>query len=135
MTSSDVRSRRVALVHESIVNAHVGNARPGGVRVIFAALAELGFGLVALPPAGLPAAASAMAVELALDQIADYAASGYRTVWVRGGDDPHDAALAERVAAECRRRSLALAAFAVGPADLAEPAAVVEMLRATASYS
>jgi hypothetical protein len=132
MTPGDRRSWRVALVHDSVVNAHAGGSAAHDARVLFHALIDLGFGIVQLPPAELPAAATATAIELALDQMTDYGANGYRTVWLRGGPAAGDAGLAGRITAECARRKLDLGIIDVeSAAGDATPA--VERLRALAS--
>jgi len=126
VTSSDRRSWRVALVHDSIVNAHAGGSAAHDARLLFHALVDLGFGIVQLPPADLPAAATATAIELALDQMTDYASNGYRTVWLRGGPAVGDGELAVRIAAECARRTIDLPVIDVEPE-------AVERLRTLAS--
>jgi len=132
VTPGDQRSWRVALVHDSVVNAHAGGSAAHEARLLFAALIDLGFGIVQLPPAGLPAAATATAIELALDQMTDYASNGYRTVWLRGGPAPGDGELAGRVAAERERRTIDLHVIDVEPAA-GDATAALERLRTLAS--
>ena len=116
MKRPDSRSFAVALVHDSLVNAHLNAPFAGGPSAatgpsdasgqILDLLITLEFGLVQLPTAGLPAEKAARAIELALDQMQDYAASGYRTIWLKAGTVPGDAAIAAHVLSERNRRNL-----------------------------
>lgn len=109
MRDTDRRSWAVALVPDRLLNAHLTPDSPT-LGAVCDRLDALGFGLIQLPPGGLDAASEARAVELALDQAQDYAATGYRVVWLRYTLEDAERALADRVAAELVRRTLELAA-------------------------
>jgi len=106
MSARDARSGRIALVPDRLVNAHlVAEAEPGFALVADTLLAY-GFGWIAVPPPELAPAAMAIAIELAIDQVYDYATNGYGVVWIRPSTAPGDRLIAQQVEAECTRRAL-----------------------------
>ena len=84
----DGRSRRVAIVPDALVNP------PAGAPDRLAGLAAAGWGLVALPPPGLPVDALAGWREAVLDEVTTFLDGGYDVALVEPGD-PEAQALAE----------------------------------------
>jgi len=126
--NSDVRSFLVALVPDRLVNPPANEANP-----ILDALVELGFGLVQLPPATLAAARAAIAIDYALDQLEDYAANGYRTIWFASTATAADAELSAAIRAACERRGFtAMEAIDLGTASPGDAARIDPLLRAFA---
>jgi hypothetical protein len=94
-------------VPDRLVNAHLlGDAEPG-FALVADTLTAAGFGWIALPPSDLSPAALAITIELAVDQVHDYATNGYRVVWIRTSVAPGDRLVAQQVEAECKRRGFA----------------------------
>ena len=77
----DVRSRRIAIVPDSVLNPAPGEPDR------LALLAEDGWGVVALPPAGLEGAAWQAWVDPLVDQLATFLADGYEVAICGPGDD------------------------------------------------
>ena len=98
----DGRSRRVAVVPDVVVNP------PPGARDRLAELAMGGWGVVALPPPGLPADISHPLVAAAVDQVVAFLDGGYEVALLPAADDPG-----------MRRFVTALAASGRAVADLA----------------
>jgi hypothetical protein len=76
----DGRSRRVMVVPDAVLNPAAGDD-DGLVR-----LAEAGWGLVALPRPGLPAAVAEAALAAVVDQLTAFLDDGYEVALA----DPHD---------------------------------------------
>jgi D-serine deaminase-like pyridoxal phosphate-dependent protein len=131
MKKNDLRSFRVALVPDSLINPLAESA--DGSKRIVDLIIELGIGIVQLPLATLQPAKAAIAIDYALDQLEDYAANGYQTLWLSSGASPADSDLAARIAAECqRRRFTAMTVLAVGAASVDDAARLEPLLRAFA---
>jgi hypothetical protein len=88
--SSDPRSRRVAVVADSLLDSLLPELRDGG------------FGTIQLPPDGLEPALAADWIEQVAEHVAEFVRNHYEVVLA--GDGRHDARLGE-----------ALAALGVGP--------------------
>jgi hypothetical protein len=99
----DARSRRVAVVPDALLNP------PDGAPDRLAALAAAGWGVVALPPAGLPDDALAGWRQAVLDEVTTFLDGGYEVALV-GPDDPEAQALAEGLRAAGRGVPAELAA-------------------------
>jgi hypothetical protein len=83
----DVRSRRIAIVPDSVLN-------PGpGAPDRLPALAAAGWGVLALPPPGLDAAARAGWRDAVLDEVTAFLDGGYEVV-LADPRDPESRALA-----------------------------------------
>ena len=78
----DGRSRRVVVVPDVVVNP------PPGARDRLAELAMGGWGVVALPPPGLPADISHPLVAAAVDQVVAFLDGGYQVALLPAADDP-----------------------------------------------
>src|SRR6476646_2098061 len=78
----DAGSRRVAVVPDSVVNP------PRGAHDRLAELALGGWGVVALPPPGLPAAVSGPLVAAAVDEVIALLDGGYEVALLPAADDP-----------------------------------------------
>lgn len=98
----DPRSRRVAVVPDSVVNP------PPGARDHLGELALAGWGVVALPPPDLPADISSPLVAATVDQVIALLDGGYEVALLPAADDPG-----------MRRFVTALAASGRAVADLA----------------
>ncbi len=83
--SDDPRSRRIAVVADSLLDVRLDELRDGG------------WGVVQLPPAGLDADTARDWLELAAEQIAEYQRTGHELMLV---DDGTWAAELERALAE-----------------------------------
>jgi hypothetical protein len=81
---SDPRSRRVAVVADSVLDAAIEELGAGG------------FGIVQLPPAGLDTATTRAWLEQAAEHIAEFRRNDYEVVLV--DDGLHTAALVEELA-------------------------------------
>jgi hypothetical protein len=90
----------VALVPDRLLNL-----RDDAWRAAYDGLVAQDVGLVVLPPPTISAPAAAIAVELALDQIATFADAGYRVIWLQDDDET---IVDASVRADCARRGLAL---------------------------
>lgn len=91
----DGRSRRVALISDTVLNPP-----PGGPDVI-GAVADAGWGVIALPPPSLPAAATRAWAAGAADQARELARHGMTVVAVLDAGDPDGrAALTDALAAD-----------------------------------
>ncbi|HEX7297590.1 MAG TPA: hypothetical protein VF257_01200 [Solirubrobacteraceae bacterium] len=77
----DRRSRRVALVSDSVLNP------PPGAPDRLGPLADAGWGIIALPPPGLPDAHARAWRTAALDQAHELARHGLLVIRVLDGDD------------------------------------------------
>jgi len=98
----DGRSRRVVVVPDVVVNP------PPGARDRLGELALGGWGVVALPPPGLPADISHPLVAAAVDEVVAFLDGGYQVALLPAADDPG-----------MRRFVTALAASGRAVADLA----------------
>jgi hypothetical protein len=98
----DGRSRRVVVVPDVVVNP------PPGARDRLGELALGGWGVVALPPPGLPADISHSLVAAAVDEVVAFLDGGYQVALLPAADDPG-----------MRRFVTALAASGRAVADLA----------------
>ena len=78
----DGRSRRVAVVPDVVVNP------PPGARDRLGELALGGWGVVALPPPGLPADISHPLVAAAVDEVVAFLDGGYQVALLPAADDP-----------------------------------------------
>jgi hypothetical protein len=78
----DARSRRVVVVPDVVVNP------PAGSRDRLGDLALSGWGVVALPPPGLPAEISHPLVAAAVDQVIALLDGGYEVALLPSADDP-----------------------------------------------
>jgi hypothetical protein len=78
----DGRSRRVVVVPDVVVNP------PPGARDLLAELALGGWGVVVLPPPGLPADISHPLVAAAVDQVVAFLDGGYEVALLPSADDP-----------------------------------------------
>jgi hypothetical protein len=134
---NDLRSHLVALVPDRLVNPGPGQATTAastdGSHAIVDLLTDLGFGLVQLPPALLRAEQAAIALDYALDQLEDYAANGYRTIWLADGPTPADRDLSARIRIACRRRAFTgLEEIDLGTASSPDASRIEPVLRAIA---
>jgi hypothetical protein len=83
MRDSDIRGKRLAVVSHELMNAHLSDDASSVAAL--AALEELGFGLMSLPPAP----SSPLRIEALhhlVDQLQDYLRHGYAAVVI---DDAH----------------------------------------------
>ena len=78
----DGRSRRVVVVPDVVVNP------PPGARDRLGELALGGWGVVALPPPGLPADISHPLVAATVDQVVAFLDGGYEVALLPAADDP-----------------------------------------------
>jgi len=78
----DDRSRRVVVVPDVVVNP------PPGARDRLGELALGGWGVVALPPPGLPADISHPLVAAAVDQVVAFLDGGYQVALLPAAEDP-----------------------------------------------
>jgi len=91
----DDRSGRVAVVSDAVLNP------PPGAPDVIGAIADSGWGVIALPPPSLPAAATRAWAAGAADQARELARHGMTIVAVLDdGDDDARAALAEALAGD-----------------------------------
>ena len=77
----DLRSRRVAVVPDSVLNPPAGGADH------LAPLTEAGWGLVVLPPAGLPAGTEQAMVAAIADQVVTFLDDDYEVALGWPGDE------------------------------------------------
>jgi hypothetical protein len=98
----DVRSRRVVVVPDAVVNP------PQGARDRLSDLALGGWGVVALPPPDMPAEVTHTLVAAVVDEVIALLDGGYEVAILPGADDPG-----------MRRFVAALAASGRAVADLA----------------
>jgi hypothetical protein len=77
----DLRSRRVAVVPDSVLNPPAGGADH------LTPLTEAGWGLVVLPPAGLPAGTERAMVAAIADQVVMFLDDGYEVALGWPGDE------------------------------------------------
>ena len=92
----DLRSRRVAVVPDAVVNPPLGGADH------LAPLTEAGWGLVVLPPAGLPEGVERAMVAAIADQVATFLDDDYE-VALGGPGDERTERLIEALSASGRR--------------------------------
>ncbi len=107
MRGTDQRSRKIAVVSDRGLNAHLHDdeARPK----LIANLAVQGYGLIVLPPESVAGEVARTAVSYAVDQVQDYVKNGYA---VCDALLPQDSgAVAEVFRVECRIRGLSLPSF------------------------
>lgn len=109
MRGADQRSRRIALVPDRLVNAHLlpeVDPERRALATAFDLLERLGFGLIQLPPHDLPFERVSAALDFAIDQLQDYAGHGYGLVRVDLPHLPEDGVWRDRFDAEFARRGL-----------------------------
>ena len=126
MREGDIRGRRLAIVSHELMNAHLSDVASDIAAL--AALEELGFGLMALPPATAADAVRSDALHHLVDQLQDYLRHGYAAIVVADAHTtisigPLDAALRAYGIAPLRRipvepdfRAALEAVSAAGPA-------------------
>lgn len=108
MRGTDVRSRKIAVVSDRTLNAHL--SRDDVSARLLARLAAEGYGLVQLPPAEVAMNVAKVAILYAVDQLQDYAKNGYDVIDALMPQDVGPVAAAFH--AECRSRGLRLAGLA-----------------------
>lgn len=109
MRQSDNRSRKIAVVPEALVNAHLSDAEDA--LAMQRLLEEEGYGIIELPPADAPLAVIENAVHYVVDQVQDYVKNSYQVVEVTASGEP-DAA--SRVFQEaCQARQIALPSWPI----------------------
>ena len=89
MRGQDQRSRRIALVPDRLMNAHLlpaDSAEHDILTAAFNVLQQMGFGFIQLPPHHLPFERVLTALDFAVDQLQDYARHGYLVIRI---DLPH----------------------------------------------
>lgn len=96
MREGDIRGRRLAIVSHALMNAHLSD--DASTVAALAALEELGFGLMSLPPETASAAVRSDALQHLVDQLQDYMRHGYAAIVVADAhigvwNEPLDAAL------------------------------------------
>jgi hypothetical protein len=104
MRQSDNRSRRIAVVPETLLNAHLSDA--GGTLSMQLQLEEKGYGIIQLPPADAPLSVIETAVGYVVDQVQDYLKNSYEVVEVTTGSDPDRASSILREACQARQINL-----------------------------
>lgn len=104
MRQSDNRSRKIAVVPEALMNAHLSGAE--GALAMQRLLEEEGYGIIELPPADAPLAVIENAVRYVVDQVQDYVKNTYEVVEVTALRDPDAASRAFRDACQARRITL-----------------------------
>jgi hypothetical protein len=97
MRESDTRGRRLAVVSHELMNAHLSDDA-ASIEAL-AALEELGYGLMALPPATQPEPLRIEAFDHLVDQLQDYLRHGYAAIVVA---DDHVGDWMERLDTACR---------------------------------
>ena len=109
MRDNDPRSRRIAVVSEALLNAHLlGDDED---RKLMHALEEDGFGLIQLPPDDVSPHAVEAAIGYAVDQVQDYLKNSYAVLDALG---PGGQA-AEMFRIQCRNRGIQLSAYRRNP--------------------
>ncbi|MGE0237213.1 MAG: hypothetical protein AB7F09_28095 [Parvibaculaceae bacterium] len=111
MRNSDTRSRRIAVLPEALMNAHLANA--GLMLSVQHALERVGYGVIQLPPSGAPPEVVEIAVRFVVDQVQDYLKNAYEVVEVTLGSDADEASRVFRAA--CRSRGIAVPKLPVEP--------------------
>lgn len=109
MRHSDKRSRRIAVVPETLMNAHLTDT--GLMSPMRHFLEEGGYGVIQLPPSDAPSEVIDAAIRFVVDQVQDYLKNSYEVVEVslEAGSDE-----ASRIFREtCRSRGIAVARFSV----------------------
>lgn len=107
MRGADQRSRRIALVPDRLVNAHLLPEGDPERRVLAAALdllERLGFGLIQLPAHDLPFERVSGTLDYAIDQLQDYNVHGYLLVRIELPHLPDAGVWRDRFDAEMARR-------------------------------
>ncbi|MGN6378652.1 MAG: hypothetical protein ACTHNU_06840 [Gaiellales bacterium] len=101
--AEDARSRRVAVVPDRVINP------PPGSPDVLGELAAAGWGVVGLPPQGLPAAPRAGWLEAVVDQLLAFVDGGYEVAALAVDDEDlrELAAIAARAGRELALRRLA----------------------------
>lgn len=97
MRDGDTRGRRLAIVSHALMNAHLSD--DASAVAALAALEELGYGLMALPPATQSESIRIAAINHLVDQVQDYLRHGYAAIVVA---DDHVGDGIERLDAGCR---------------------------------
>ncbi len=100
MRNDDLRSRRIAVVAERLLNAHLHGGEEE--RAVMRALEEEGFGLIQLPAEDAPPEALEAAIGFAVDQLQDYLKNGYTAVDAAGAGGR----VAEGFRSQCRTRGI-----------------------------
>ncbi len=110
MRQSDNRSRKIAVVPEALMNAHLSDAEDAVA--MLRRLEEQGYGIIELPPADAPLAVIETAVGYVVDQVQDYVKNSYEVIEVTAPRDPDAASRVFREA--CRARRIKLRSWPVG---------------------
>jgi len=129
MRDTDNRSKCIAIVADTLVNAHQikdgAAARLAGAAIDV--IERLGFGIIQLPPHDIAPERARRALELVLDQARDYAANGYRIVSVGLKPLPQAGIWQDELTAELNRRGIVLSeAVVLDPREHGESLAAVE---------
>lgn len=101
MRESDTRGRLLAIVSHELMNAHLSD--DAASMAALAALEELGYGLMALPPATQPEPLRIEAFNQLIDQLQDYLRHGYAAIVVA---DRHVGDWMERLDTACRAHNV-----------------------------
>lgn len=101
MRESDARGRLLAIVSHELMNAHLSDDAASVAAL--AALEELGYGLMSLPPAAQPESLWLEAFDHLVDQLQDYLRHDYAVIVVA---DRHVADWMERLDTACRARNV-----------------------------
>lgn len=109
MRDNDPRSRRIAVVSEALLNAHLlGDDED---RRLMDALEAGGFGLIQLPPEDVPRHAAEAAIGYAVDQVQDYLKNSYEVLDASGPGGR----MAEMFRLQCSSRGIKLSAYRRNP--------------------
>jgi hypothetical protein len=108
MRNDDLRSRRIAVVSERLLNAHLHGSEEE--RAVMRALEDEGYGLIQLPPEDAPAEAMEAAIGFVVDQVQDYLKNTYGVVNAAGTRGR----VAESFLAACDSRGIELRRYARG---------------------
>jgi hypothetical protein len=109
MRETDVRSKCIAIVPDALLNAHLLTGPVAGVAAAGQEMLDrLGFGLIQLPPPDVSPERARRALDLAIDQVRDYAANGYRIISVGLKALPHAGLWQDYLTPEMNRRGLVL---------------------------
>jgi uncharacterized NAD-dependent epimerase/dehydratase family protein len=105
MRNIDVRSRRIAVISEHTLNAHLFGDEED--RDFMRELEEEGYGVIQLPPDQIGIQAAEAAIVYIVDQVQDYLKNSYAVVdALRSGNS-----VAEMFRSHCRLRGINLPAF------------------------
>jgi len=109
MRDNDVRSKCVAIVPDALLNAHLLTGPLAAIAdSAHDMLDRLGFGLIQLPPHDITPERARRALDLAIDQVRDYAANGYRIISVGLKALPGAGLWQDHLTPEMNRRGLVL---------------------------